>query len=50
MNIQSGLVMTGYGRGEYEYQRHLWKINPDIIGENLLEIAKIIYKKGQKTV
>jgi len=45
LNLTSGLVMTGYGRGEYEYQRHLWKLKPDIIGENLLEIVKVIYQK-----
>jgi D-glycero-D-manno-heptose 1,7-bisphosphate phosphatase len=47
LNLKSGLVMTGYGRGEYEYQRHLWKLKPDIVGENLLEIVKVIYQREQ---
>jgi D-glycero-D-manno-heptose 1,7-bisphosphate phosphatase len=36
------LVMTGYGRGEYEYQRHRWPRLPDRIAENLLEAVDII--------
>ena len=50
MNIQACLVMTGYGKGEYEYQRNSWELYPDIIGENLLEIAQIIYQKEQEKV
>jgi D-glycero-D-manno-heptose 1,7-bisphosphate phosphatase len=45
LHIKSGLVMTGYGKGEYEYQRHLWKVKPNMIGENLLEIVKMIYQQ-----
>jgi len=33
------LLMTGYGRGEYEYQRSNWPRSPDLIAENLLEAA-----------
>ncbi|MEW6732100.1 MAG: HAD family hydrolase [Acidobacteriota bacterium] len=29
------LVLTGYGRGEYEYQRNSWSILPDYIAEDL---------------
>jgi D-glycero-D-manno-heptose 1,7-bisphosphate phosphatase len=36
------LVMTGYGRGEYEHQRHRWPRLPDWIVENLLEAVDII--------
>ena len=36
------LVMTGYGRGEYEHQRHRWDRLPDRIAENLLEAVDII--------
>jgi D-glycero-D-manno-heptose 1,7-bisphosphate phosphatase len=42
MNLKTGLVLTGYGKGEYEYQRKDWEVMPDIIGENLLDIAKKI--------
>jgi D-glycero-D-manno-heptose 1,7-bisphosphate phosphatase len=30
------MVLTGYGRGEYEYQRSSWTDTPDHITENLL--------------
>jgi D-glycero-D-manno-heptose 1,7-bisphosphate phosphatase len=36
------LLMTGYGRGEYEYRRAGWARMPDLIAENLLEAAKLI--------
>jgi D-glycero-D-manno-heptose 1,7-bisphosphate phosphatase len=36
------LVMTGYGRGEYEHHRHRWDRLPDRIAENLREAVEII--------
>jgi D-glycero-D-manno-heptose 1,7-bisphosphate phosphatase len=36
------LVMTGYGRGEYEWFRQRWPRQPDSIVENLLEAANVI--------
>jgi len=36
------LVLTGYGRGEYEHHRQGWPRMPDRIAENLLEAAEII--------
>lgn len=42
LGLTSGFVMTGYGRGEYLYQRQQWEVKPDLIGENLLDIAKQI--------
>jgi D-glycero-D-manno-heptose 1,7-bisphosphate phosphatase len=36
------LVLTGYGRGEYEHQRHRWPRMPNWIAENLLEAVDII--------
>jgi D-glycero-D-manno-heptose 1,7-bisphosphate phosphatase len=39
LNMKSGMVLSGYGRGEYTYHRHLWKKYPDLIGEDLLDIA-----------
>lgn len=39
------LLMTGYGRGEYEYRRKSWPRMPDLIAENLLEAAKLIVKE-----
>ncbi len=42
MHMKSALVLTGYGKGEYEYQRSGWKHQPDYIGENLLDVAQMI--------
>ena len=40
---KSVLVMTGYGRGEYEYHRKGWPRPPDRIAENLLDaVGKIL--------
>jgi D-glycero-D-manno-heptose 1,7-bisphosphate phosphatase len=36
------LVLTGYGRGEYEHHRQGWPRMPDRVAENLLEAAEII--------
>lgn len=42
IGARTALVMTGYGRGEYEYHRHKWPRMPDLIAENLLEVVKKI--------
>jgi D-glycero-D-manno-heptose 1,7-bisphosphate phosphatase len=38
----AALVLTGYGRGEHEYQRDTWQRGPDLVAENLLEAVKQI--------
>ena len=35
--LHSAFVLSGYGRGEWEYQRSTWKLQPDLVCENLLE-------------
>jgi len=42
--LKSVLVLTGYGRGEYEYQRSTWKSWPDFIAKDLLEAAHMIIR------
>jgi D-glycero-D-manno-heptose 1,7-bisphosphate phosphatase len=42
--LRSALVLSGYGRGEWEYQRGGWKYEPDLVCENLLEAVKTIVK------
>jgi D-glycero-D-manno-heptose 1,7-bisphosphate phosphatase len=40
--LRAALVLSGYGRGEWEYQRAAWRHQPDLIAENLLEaVSKI---------
>jgi len=31
------LVLTGYGRGEWEYRRHEWTLKPDHVAEDLFD-------------
>lgn len=38
--VRSAFVMSGYGRGEWEYQRETWKQQPDLVGENLLTVVQ----------
>ena len=38
------LVMTGYGRGEYELHRNEWPVQPHYIAENLLEAVQWAFK------
>ena len=40
--LRSAFVLSGYGLGEWEYQRASWKHEPDIVCENLLEAVKMI--------
>ena len=42
--LRSAFVLSGYGRGEWEYQRNTWKYEPDLVCENLLEAVKVIVK------
>lgn len=39
------LLMTGYGRGEYEYHRGGWTRMPDLIAENLLQAAELVLQE-----
>jgi len=34
------LVLTGYGRGEWEYQRHAQSVQPDHVAEDLLDAVE----------
>jgi len=40
--VRTILVMTGYGRSNYENLRHRWRRQPDMIAENLLEAVEKI--------
>ena len=41
---RSVFVLSGYGLGEYEYQRQKWRVQPDWIAQNLLEATEIIFR------
>lgn len=42
--VRSALVLSGYGRGEWENQRSQWKQQPDLVAENLLEAVELILR------
>jgi D-glycero-D-manno-heptose 1,7-bisphosphate phosphatase len=45
--VRAALVLSGYGRGEWEHQRSAWRHEPDVIAENLLEaVRKILATAG----
>ena len=43
--LHSAFVLSGYGRGEWEYQRDSWAFEPELVAEDLLEAAKIIVER-----
>ena len=45
--LRSALVLSGYGRGEWENQSSLWQHQPDLVAENLLEAVKQILQSEQ---
>jgi len=41
------LVLTGYGRGEWEHRRHLWTDKPDHVAEDLLDAVEwALHRRG----
>ncbi len=40
--LHSAFVLSGYGRGEWEYQRESWTLQPDLVCENLLDAVRAI--------
>jgi D-glycero-D-manno-heptose 1,7-bisphosphate phosphatase len=40
--LRCAFVLSGYGRGEWEYQSDRWGHRPDLVCENLLEAVKSI--------
>lgn len=40
--VRSAFVLSGYGRGEWEYQSDGWKHEPDLVAEDLLAAVKEI--------
>ena len=46
--VKSVLVLSGYGRGEWEHQRHNWSIQPDLTAEDLLEAVTLICSQAAR--
>jgi D-glycero-D-manno-heptose 1,7-bisphosphate phosphatase len=47
--LHSALVLSGYGRGEWEYQRGSWSMEPEVVAEDLLEAVKMIIDRDAGT-
>jgi hypothetical protein len=41
--------LSGYGRGEWEYQRGSWSMEPEVVAEDLLEAVKMIIDRDAGT-
>jgi D-glycero-D-manno-heptose 1,7-bisphosphate phosphatase len=46
--LHSAFVLSGYGRGEWEYQRTKWEHQPDMVCENLFQAVKSIIDLDEK--
>ena len=47
--VHAALVLSGYGRGEYESQRASWHHQPDLVSENLLAAVTSITESAVTT-
>ena len=48
--LHAAFVLSGYGRGEWEFQRGAWKNEPDFVAEDLLAaVQKIIKLDARQT-
>jgi D-glycero-D-manno-heptose 1,7-bisphosphate phosphatase len=43
--VSAAFVLSGYGRGEWEFQRVDWTTEPDLVAEDLLEAVRKIIKR-----
>lgn len=48
--VHSSFLLSGYGRGEWTYQRAGWKLEPDMVAENLLEAVEKIVQTSMSKV
>jgi len=42
VGLKAIMVLTGYGKGEYTFQRERWEAQPDYVCENLLDASRYI--------
>ncbi len=48
VGAKSVLVLTGYGKGQWEYDRQEWENGPDYVAEDLYEAVSWILKEVKK--
>lgn len=46
--LHAAFVLSGYGRGEWEYQRGSWAFEPELVAEDLLEAVKTIVERDAR--
>jgi D-glycero-D-manno-heptose 1,7-bisphosphate phosphatase len=46
--LHSAFVLSGYGRGEWEFQRGSWAFEPELVAEDLLEAVKRIVERDAR--
>jgi len=46
--VHSAFVLSGYGRGEWEYQRAGWQHEPDLVADDLLAAVQEIIRRDEK--
>lgn len=45
IGVKPILVLTGYGKGEWEHGRSQWKVKPDYVAQDLLEAVRWILQQ-----
>lgn len=48
--VHSAFVLSGYGRGEWEYKSHSWKYQPEFVEENLLSAVQKILDSSDNNI
>jgi D-glycero-D-manno-heptose 1,7-bisphosphate phosphatase len=43
--VSAAFILSGYGRGEWEFQRAAWTMEPDLVAEDLLEAVRKIIER-----
>lgn len=43
--LHSAFVLSGYGLGEWEYQRGAWKMQPEVVADTLLDAARLVIER-----
>ena len=46
--VRAAFVLSGYGRGEWEYQRAAWQHEPDLIADDLLAAVREIIRRDER--
>lgn len=45
--VRAAIVLSGYGRGEWEHQRQNWSRHPDLVATDLMEAVRLIVNENR---